>query len=79
MESAVQMAGRPRTRPEGEQTLTIRLPIKTHRTLKLLVTAKGLSLNDVVAKLIDGWVEGQADHEQFQKMAESAIAQETKK
>jgi len=79
MTESIQMAGRPRTRPGGEQGLTVRLPIKKHRIIKLIAAAKGLSLNDVLEKLIDGWILEQKDHEQFEKMAEDAIAQETKK
>lgn len=68
--------GRPKARPEGEKGLTVRLPTKTHRVLKLLVAAKGLSLNEVFEKLANEWIAHQPEHKQFEKIAESAITQE---
>lgn len=61
---------------EGEQGLTVRLPTKTHRVLKLLVAAKGLSLNEVFETLAEEWIAQQPEHKQFEKIAENALSLE---
>lgn len=48
--------GRPTARPDGERTLTARLPESLYNTLKGIAFLKGLTINDAVTLAAEDWV-----------------------
>lgn len=49
--------GRKTARPEGEQLVSIRLPVETYRVVKAIVGLRSdKSINDIANRLFAGWV-----------------------
>lgn len=73
MSESVKAQGRPRQRPEGEQGLTIRLPKKVHRVLRLIAAAEGISLNEALTLAASSWIETRPNYRTYENLAEQAL------
>jgi hypothetical protein len=69
------MAEIKRGRPEklgDHQSYTLRLPVDLHRQLRHFAVDKGVSMNDILVQVIEGWWKDRPERASYTKLKSTA-------